>query len=249
MELTSNTVLITGGASGIGFALAERFLQSGSEVIVCGRRESKLRQAKEKFPNLNIRVSDLADEADRLSLFKWVTGEFPRLNVLINNAGIQHRIQLAQVDNWKQIQTEIAINLEAQIHLSILFIPHLLRQEHPALLNITSGLSFVPLSIAPIYSATKAALHSFTLSLRHQLSATPIRVVEIIPPSVNTDLGGPGLHTSGVPLDEFSNFVMKRLEHGDLEIAYGFSEQSSRASREELDKIFLRMNPPGAHRP
>ena len=124
----------------------------------------------------------------------------------------------------------------------MLLIPHLVERERPAIVNVTSGLSFVPLANAPIYSATKAALHSFTLSLRHQLSGTPVEVVEIVPPAVNTDLGGPGLHTFGVAINEFLDSVVPRLEAGEREVAYGFAEQSSRASREELDRIFDRMN-------
>ncbi|HEY7213964.1 MAG TPA: SDR family oxidoreductase [Thermoanaerobaculia bacterium] len=244
MDLGSSTVLITGGASGIGLALAERFLAAGSEVILCGRREEKLREAKDRHPQFHIRACDVAGEADRVSLFEWAAGEFPRLNVLVNNAGIQRRIELAQAEEWRSTQEEIAINLEAPVHLSLLFIPHLQQQQRPAILNVTSGLSFVPMASAPVYSATKAALHSFTLSLRHQLATTPIEVIEIIPPAVNTDLGGPGLHTFGVPLDEFADAVMAGLQKGEREVAYGFAQQSSRASREELDAIFARMNQP-----
>jgi uncharacterized oxidoreductase len=244
MDLASSTVLVTGGASGIGYALAERFLAAGSEVIVCGRREEKLREAKDKHPQLHLRVCDVAGESDRVSLCEWATGEFPRLNVLVNNAGIQRRVQLAESEDWERTQREIAINFEAPVHLSLLFIPHLLRQQRAAILNVTSGLSFVPMASAPIYSATKAAMHSFTLSLRHQLADTSIEVVEIIPPAVNTDLGGPGLHTFGVPVGEFADAVMSGLQKGENEIAYGFAQQSSRASREELDAIFQRMNQP-----
>jgi uncharacterized oxidoreductase len=241
MQLNSNTVLVTGGASGIGLALAERFLQAGSEVIVCGRREAKLREVQANHPQMKIRVCDVADPAARVALRDWAVSEFPRLNVLVNNAGIQRRIQL-QDEEWEPTQQEITINFEAPVHLAMLFLPHLAKQERPALVNVTSGLSFVPMASAPIYSATKAALHSFTLSLRHQLAATPVQVIEIIPPAVNTDLGGPGLHTFGVPIDEFIGAVMPRLQAGDLEIPYGFAEQSSRASRSELDAIFQRLN-------
>jgi len=242
VDLNSNTVLITGGASGIGFALAERFLSAGSEVIVCGRREEKLREAQVKYPNLHIRVCDVSRSAERISLFEWVTSQFPKLNILVNNAGIQRRFQIAQDSSWEKIEEELAINLDAPIHLSTLFIPHLLKQEHPAILNITSGLAFAPMANAPVYCATKAALRSFTLSLRHQLSATPISVIEIIPPAVNTDLGGKGLHTTGTPLDEFADAVVDQLKKGSLEIPYGFAAHSSRASREELNEMFKRMN-------
>lgn len=242
MELAGNTVLITGGASGIGLALAERFLQAGSEVIVCGRRQEKLREAQAGHPQLRTRICDVAEEGERIGLFRWAVAEFPRLNVLVNNAGIQRRVSLRDAEGWVSTHEEIAVNLEAPIHLTTLFIPHLLTQRNPTIVNVTSGLAFVPLARVPIYCATKAALRSFTLSLRHQLAPTPIRVVEIAPPAVNTELGGPGLHTFGVPVEEFADAVMGRLRAGDLEIPYGFSAQASRASREELDTLFTRMN-------
>jgi len=242
MDLAANTVLITGGASGIGLALAERFLRAGSEVIVCGRRQDKLREAQAKHPRLRIRACDVAEDAERVGLFRWVVKEFPRLNVLVNNAGIQRRVQLTESEVWEHTHQEIAVNLEAPIHLGTLFIPHLLTQRNPTIVNVTSGLAFVPLARVPTYCATKAALRSFTLSLRHQLAPTAIQVVEIVPPAVNTDLGGPGLHSFGVPVEEFADAVMARLRAGDLEIPYGFSAQASRASREEMDALFLRMN-------
>jgi uncharacterized oxidoreductase len=242
MQLSSNTILITGGATGIGLALAERFLKAGSQVILCGRREDKLLEAKAKHPQFMVHVCDVSSEAERLALTQWATKEFPRLNVLINNAGIQRRIQLPLREDWSATSQEIAINLEAPIHLASLLIPHLQQQQQPAIINVTSGLSFVPLARVPVYCATKAALHSFTLSLRHQLSKTPIQVIEIVPPAVNTDLGGPGLHNFGVPLNEFADAAMKRLATAELEIAYGFAQKSSRASREELDGMFTEMN-------
>jgi uncharacterized oxidoreductase len=168
--------------------------------------------------------------------------QFPPLDVLVNNAGIQRRISIDEPEPWTSTHEEIAINLEAPIHLTRLLLPHLRNQPRPAILNVTSGLSFTPLANVPVYCATKAALHSFTLSLRHQLRNSPIEVVEIIPPAVNTDLGGPGLHTFGVALDEFADAVMPRLEEGELEIAYGFAQQTSRASRADLDETFRRMN-------
>jgi uncharacterized oxidoreductase len=242
MQLDGNVVLVTGGGSGIGLGLARRLLDSGSTVIICGRREEALREAQQHHPGLHIRVADVGTEAGRVALADWVVRAFPRLNVLVNNAGIQRYPRLHQPETWTAIDEEIAINFAAPVHLSMLLVPHLLQEDRPAIINVTSGLSFVPLAHAPIYSATKAALHSFTLSLRHQLAATPLQVIEIIPPAVNTNLGGPGLHTFGVPLDEFMGAVMPRLEAGDREIAYGFAEQSSRASREQLDQIFDRMN-------
>ena len=244
MEFKANTVLITGGGSGIGFALAERFIQAESSVIVCGRRKHKLKEAQSKYPQLHIRVCNVAKPAERTALFAWVTETFPGLNMLVNNAGIQQRIELQQRPSWETLGEEVAINLEAPIHLSTLFIPHLLKQERPAIINITSGLSFVPKANVPVYCATKSALHSFTLSLRHQLSGTPIDVIEIIPPAVDTDLGGKGLHTFGVPLNEFTDGIVKQLKMGSIEATYGFSAESSRASHEQLEAIFKQMNQP-----
>ncbi|HEX3128511.1 MAG TPA: SDR family NAD(P)-dependent oxidoreductase [Thermoanaerobaculia bacterium] len=243
MQLAPHTVLITGGASGIGFALAERFLRAGSQVAICGRRADKLEEAKAKHPGIRTFVCDVGQAADRVALLDRATRELPGLDVLVNNAGIQRRVKLADPGDWGAMREEIAINLEAPIHLSTLFIPHLHKQERPAIVNVTSGLSFTPLCGVPVYCATKAALHSFTLSLRQQLSATPIEVVEIIPPAVDTDLGGPGLHTFGVPLDEFADAVADRLDGGEVEIAYGTAEHVSRAGRDVLDMVFKRMNP------
>ncbi|MBA3872033.1 MAG: SDR family NAD(P)-dependent oxidoreductase [Anaerolineae bacterium] len=244
MELSGNTVLVTGGASGIGLGLAEQFVQVGSTVIICGRREDKLKEAQAKYPQLQIYVCDVADSNERVALFEWVTSEFPALNVLINNAGIQQRFQLQQAPEWETIHNEIAINLDAPIHLATLFIPHFMQQAQAAILNVTSGLAFSPMAMMPIYGATKAAMHSFTLSLRHQLSGTPITVVEVIPPAVDTDLGGVGLHTNATPLPEYIASVIEQLKAGSLETTHGFSANSSRASREQLDELFKRMNQP-----
>jgi uncharacterized oxidoreductase len=242
MELASNTVLVTGGASGIGLALAERFIRAGSKVLVCGRREERLRELAEMHPGVVTRVSDVAREEERVALIDWATSQFPALNVLVNNAGIQRYPVLADSEDWEATRSEIAINFDAPVHLSRLVLPHLLRRPHGAIVNITSGLSFAPLARAPIYSATKAALHSFTVSLRHQLKGSLVEVIEIIPPAVDTDLGGPGLHAFGVPVGEFVDAVAQRLEKGEIEIGYDFAEKARRASRAELDEMFARMN-------
>ncbi len=242
MELSSNTVLVTGGASGIGLALAARFLRAGSRVVVCGRRTAQLQAARQRHPDLATHASDLAAPEGREALVDWATRTFPSLNVIVNNAGIQRRVALAEAEPWEVTRQELAINLDAPIHLSRLFVPHLARHPSAAIINVTSGLAFTPLAAVPIYSATKAALHSFTLSLRHQLAGTTIQVIELAPPAVDTDLGGPGLHTFGVGVDEFADAAMKGIGDGDLEVAYGFAAQSSRASRQELDEIFRRMN-------
>jgi len=242
MDLSGNTVLITGGGSGIGFALARRFVQSGSTVTICGRREDVLKNAQAHCPQLHYRVCDVSRATERMALLRWATDTFPALNVLVNNAGIQRFLKLWEEPSWEVMDQEISINLGAPVHLSTLFIPLLLKQTKPAIINITSGLSFVPKADVPVYCATKAALHSFTLSLRYQLSGTPVTVIEIIPPAVDTDLGGKGLHTFGVPVDEFADAVIAQLKHGSIQVTYGFSEKTSSASPDQLDAIFNQLN-------
>lgn len=242
MQLSNQTILITGGATGIGGALAQRFLEAGSEVIVCGRREDKLREARERYPRLRTLCCDVAQESERIALLERAIAEAPGLNVLINNAGIQRRGKLTEgPGDWSQVHEEIAINLEAPVHLAMLFVPHLKQQAHPAIINVSSGLAFTPMAGAAVYSATKAALHSFTMSLRLQVAPHGIDVLEVIPPAVQTDLGGAGIHIWGVPLDEFSDAVMQGLARGDAEIAYGTAEKGRTASRAEIDEAIRRM--------
>ena len=244
MKLSGNTILITGGSSGIGLAFAERFIKAGNKVIVCGRRENAIQNAKEKFPKLITRVSDLDIESERIALFDWVTVNYPEVNVLVNNAGIQQRFNVLKADaknNWSYFNKEISTNMEAPFHLAILFAPFFAAKEEATIINVTSGLAFTPFAIAPIYSATKAALHSFTMSLRHQLSETSVEVIEVVPPAVNTDLGGYGLHNQGEPLDAFADGIFKGLEEGKKEIGYGTSVNRLRMSRDEVDEYVENM--------
>lgn len=239
MKLSGNTVLITGGAAGIGFAFAERFIKAGNKVIVCGRREAKLQEAKGNYPELITRVCDVTKEADRIALFDWVTSEHPDVNVLVNNAGIQQRYNVLKTnarEEWSYYSQEITANIEAPFHFSLLFAPYFAEKDDAAILNVSSGLAFTPMAIAPIYSATKAAVHSFTMSLRHQLEETGIEVIEVAPPAVNTDLGGVGLHTFGTPVDEFADAIFNGLEAGKTEIGYARAEKAMRMSRDEIDE-------------
>jgi uncharacterized oxidoreductase len=244
MDLTNRTVIVTGGASGIGLAIAVRFQRAGSSVIVCGRREATLREAASAFPGLITHAADLSNPDARVAFRDWLVRQHPSLDVLVNNAGVQRRLSIMDDEPWETTHQEIAINVEAPIHLSRLLIPHLRQQPGAAIVNVTSGLSFAPLANVPIYCATKAALHSFTLSLRHQLRDTPIEVVEIVPPAVNTDLGGPGLHTFGVDVNEFADAVLSRVARGEREVGFGFAEQARQASREQLGAMFERLNAP-----
>lgn len=240
MQISGNTVLITGGSSGIGLALAERFAKAGNRVIITGRRESALDEVRRRLPDVITLVSDSGSAADRAELAATLTERYPELNVVINNAGIQRKVDLLGSEPWDETREEIAINLEGPIHLASLLLPHLLKQSRAVLANVSSGLAFVPMAAAPLYSATKAALHSFTLSLRHQLRKTSVEVIEIIPPAVRSNLGGS--HDFGVPTDEYADSVMQQLAEGRPEVTYQFSAKSSQASRAESNEMFERIN-------
>lgn len=189
MHITGNTILITGGSAGIGFALAKAFVRAGNTILICGRSESRLSAAQAQIPELHFRVCDLAKEAERRSLITWVEDEFPGLNVLINNAGIQRQVDLSDgLSVLNSYENEMTINLEAPIWLTLALVPHLLKQPQAAIVNVSSGLAYIPMTTTPIYCATKAAIHSFSQSLRSQLQRTSIQVFELISPAVDTDL-------------------------------------------------------------
>jgi uncharacterized oxidoreductase len=248
MKISGNTVLITGGATGIGYAMAESLLEAGNEVIICGRRKERLFEAQKKHPDLHIKVCDIADEADRRALVKWATANFRNLNILVNNAGVQRDIDFTKgIDEFLAGVNEIKINLEAPIVLSGLFIPYLTGKKEAAIINVSSGLGFVPMARMPVYSATKAGLHAFSMALRHQLRNRGIKVFEVVPPAVDTELNPEGRAKRGnfkanLEPQEFVAAVMKGFQNDVFEIAYGMSEGFIQASRAELDKSFQQMN-------
>ncbi|AQP41299.1 short chain dehydrogenase [Streptococcus gallolyticus] len=238
MNIKENTVLITGGASGIGYALAERFIKEGNEVIICGRSMDKLEAAKKKLPELHIKQCDISVEAQRIALFEEVTKEFPEINVIVNNAGLQVQRDLTQDVDWSSCAKEIATNMEAPIHLCTLFVPVLKGKENATIINVTSGLAFLPAPYVPIYTATKAGMHNFTFCLRQHVAECGIDVVEVIPPPVNTNLGGAGVHANiGADLNVYADSVMDGLKAGDKELTFGFSTQNHAKSRKELEAM------------
>lgn len=240
MNLTNNKILITGGATGIGLGLTERFIQEGNTVIICGRRQSVLDEAAGKFPSVITKVCDLSLQSDRTELFAWIEKNHPDLNVLVNNAGIQNWMAVTDEDFFQRAQNEINTNIEAPLHLTQLFLN---LTSLNTIINVTSGLSFVPLAKAPVYSATKAFFHSFTLSLRYLLAAKNIEVIEMIPPALNTDLGGKGLHDAAPPVSDFIAAVFQQMKEGKTELTFGFSEAMSKANPEGLQVAFGRLNP------
>lgn len=247
MKTAGNTILITGGATGIGFALADAFVKAGNEVIICGRREHKLEEAKRKLPQIHTKVCDVSKEKERESLYNWAVSNFKNINILVNNAGIQRMIDLRKgISELASGEDEIDINLKAYIRLAAYFIPHLSKQKESAIINVSSGLGFIPIAAMPVYCATKAAIHSFSLSLRHQLRDTAIKVFEVIPPTVDTELdkgtrGKRGVER-GIPPSEVSKAAMKALENNQYECAVGMAENLYTAARTNPEQFFQRMN-------
>ncbi len=240
MNISNNKILITGGASGIGLGLAERFIAENNTVVICGRREQTLREVSDRFPSVITFKCDLAQEKERIRLFTWISENHSDLNVLVNNAGIQQHMSFTDEDFFQRAKDEIAVNIEAPLHLASLFL------TLPALrtiLNVTSGLAYVPMAKTAVYCATKAFFHSFTLSLRHLVRSRGVEVIELIPPALNTDLGGRGLHNYAPPVSDFIESVFGQLAKGKTEIAFGFSEAMTMASPDDLQKAFQRMNP------
>ena len=235
MNLANNKILITGGASGIGLGLTERFIQENNTVIICGRRESVLNEVKAKFPTVITKVCDLSDEKERIALYEWIAKNHPDLNVLINNAGIQKWVSVTDADFYESMKTELSTNIEAPLHLTSLFIQ---LKSLTTVMNVTSGLAFSPFAKVPVYSATKAFFRSFTLSLRHILKAKNIEVIEIIPPALNTDLGGIGLHDAHPSVADFIVSIFEQLKQGKNELTFGTSETRLNASVPELKASF-----------
>jgi uncharacterized oxidoreductase len=240
MKLTNNKILITGGASGIGFGLTERFIQENNTVIICGRRETALQEVKEKFPSVITKVCDLSIEEERIELYKWISKNHSDLNVLVNNAGIQNWMSISDDNFYEKASTEVNTNILAPIHLTNLFIG---LKSLDTIINVTSGLAFVQLSKVPVYCATKAFFHSFTLSLRHMLKSKNIEVIEMIPPALNTDLGGKGLHDGQPAVSDFVNSVFQQIKEGKLELTFGYSEILAKATPEVINASFKQMNP------
>jgi uncharacterized oxidoreductase len=216
MKLTGNTILITGGGSGIGRGLAEAFHALGNKVIIAGRRQHALDEVTDANPGMGSVALDLTNPAAVQAFAEEVTGLHPALNVLINNAGISRLENLkTKPDNQATAEEMITTNLLGPIRLTAALLPHLRKQSHATIINVTSGLGFVPLPIAPTYSATKAALHSYTESLRVQFKDTSLEFLEIIPPYVQTELGGPAQAADprAMPLQDFIAETMQILKN------------------------------------
>ncbi|MEZ2347621.1 SDR family oxidoreductase [Terriglobus sp. RCC_193] len=227
MKLTGRTILITGGSAGIGLAFALKFLEFGNQVIVTGRRQAVLDEVKAKYPKLHTIQSDVADQAQITTLAARVKVDFPTLDVLMNNAGIlAYKNLKAPVTDLAGLMTEMNVNVGGVVGTTSAFID-ILTANRGTVINVSSGLAFVPLPAAPIYSATKAAIHSYTQSLRFQLEETGVEVIELMPPAVKTDMtteiaegGGKVITTDELVKESFAAF-----KAGASEIRPGQSKQ------------------------
>jgi uncharacterized oxidoreductase len=228
MKLTGRTILITGGSAGIGLAFARKFLEFGNMVIVTGRRQTVLNEVKAKYPDLYTIRCDVAETAQIRALALRVGTDFPKLDVLMNNAGIMlHRNLQAPTADLDALMAEVNINIGGVIRTTSAFID-ILTANRGTIINVSSALAFVPLPSAPIYCATKAAVHSYTQSLRFQLEETGVEVIELMPPAVKTDLTADMDEGGSVKLittDELLKTSFAALKAGKLEIRPGQSNQ------------------------
>ncbi len=241
MNIPGNTIFITGGTSGIGLAFAEQYYQAGSKVIICGRRAGRLDEIARKYPGIITYRCDISDAKQRRELAERAINDNPELNILMNNAGVQYATDLLHETDLAKLEDEVQTNLIAPIHLCSLFTEHLAAKQNAAIMNISSGLAFAPLAFMPVYCATKAAIHSFTLSLRHQLKDTSIKVFEIAPPSTDTELGhdrreDKNQSHGGMPINEFITEAMQAIKDDVLEAPIAHAK-NLRAKGESLFNI------------
>lgn len=251
MRTSGNTILITGGTSGIGFELARQLLALGNTVIVTGRDQAKLDATLQKLPGVNTIQSDVSDPGAVAHLYQEAVERFPNLNVLINNAGIMRKINLQTFGSDSlDITREIEINLNGTIRMVMHFLPHLKTQKAAAIVNVSSGLAFVPFPISPVYSATKAAIHSFTQCLRIQLKNTNVKVFELAPPGTDTPLFGGDFNADDVngvkPMEV--NVLVKHaiagIQKDNLEIRPGASNLLKFMSRLAPNFILKQLSSP-----
>lgn len=216
MELKNSTLLVTGGTSGIGQELAKQLIEAGATVLVTGRSQEALNETKKKIPAVYTYISDVSKTTEIEKLLLDATRDFPQLNIIINNAGIMRLIDLQKAgSDLEDINREIATNLTGTIQMVQCFLPHLKKQQAAAIVNVSSVIAAMPLPAAPIYSAAKAGVHAYTRSLRMQLQGTSIKVFEVIPPSVGTNIQknwGIQMDTSmDMPVEKMAAIIIKGM--------------------------------------
>ena len=221
MKLNDNTILVTGGGSGIGLALAKAYVLCNSTVIVCVRNAKKLEAVHKENPAIVTFPCDIANDQDQQRLVEHIEQKYPNLNILINNAGIQHNYDFSDKRNHTSlIEEEVNVNCLAHLKLTDRFLPILMRQSSAAIMNVTSALAMVPKQSAPIYCATKAAMRNFTKALRYQLEDTPVKVFEIIPALVDTEMTK-GRGKGKITPEALATEVLRGIESDKYEIRIG----------------------------
>ncbi len=229
MKLNNKTILITGGTSGMGLELAKQLLERGNTVIITGRSEEKLESAKRALPGVHTIKSDAGDPAAITALRDHVLAEFPALDTLINNAGIMRVQKFNQDQEIEDVTREIEVCFSGPVRMIQQFLPHLKTRKEALLINVSSGSALVPFPISPVYSAAKAALHSFTQSLRVQMEGTNVTVIELIPPGVETPLFRSDEFAKemkvpkGMDVGVFARQALAGIEAGKLEVRPGLA--------------------------
>lgn len=253
MKMTGNTILITGGTSGIGLELATQLSQRNNTVIVTGRNPATLHDIRSTLPNIHTYQSDVSDPAAITLLYQKVTQDFPTLNVVINNAGVMRMLSLNGKNGLQDIGQEIETNLLGPVRMVEQFLPYLKTKQNAAIVNVSSGLAFLPLASAPVYCATKAGIHSYTQSLRVQLQGTNVKVFELAPPPTSTPLmDNFGSDTSNgssqgvMKVDKMVNIAMKGLGSDTYEIRPGVSNILKLMSRLAPGFMFRQLSKPVA---
>jgi uncharacterized oxidoreductase len=249
MKTQGNTIFITGGSSGIGRGLAEALHQRGNQVIISGRREDRLQQICSLHPGMSYYRLDVTDSQAIQAVARQVIADFPAVNVVFNNSGVRMPVSFAPGCPLDEpaLEAEISTNLFGPIRVASAFLSHLFTQTDAMLVNVSSAFAFVPRARYPVYCATKAAVHVWTLSLRHQLRDSGVKVVELIPPGVTTELGGPGKPANpaskGISVEEFVAQTLRDLDAGLEEIVVGDAiRQVAATSPEAVKKVFYAMN-------
>ncbi|CAM3592559.1 short-chain dehydrogenase [Rouxiella silvae] len=247
MKLCTRTILITGGSSGIGLELAGQLIAAGNTVLITGRSEQALQRAKGRFPELHIFQSDVSKAEDIRSLHEQVAAHYPKLDTLINNAGVMKIVPLQDPRTLEALTQEVDINLKGAMRMVQQFLPLLKSQSDALIVNVSSGLAFVPFAVSPVYSAAKAGMHAYTRCLRAQLLGTKIRVAELAPPLTETPLfsaefKGKMKGEKGMPVDVLVRKALAAIEAGKCEICPGQSNILRIASRLAPGFIFRQLS-------
>ena len=256
MNLTGNTIFVTGGGSGIGRGLAETLHRLGNQVLISGRRKGHLAETTKANPGMKSVELDIENPARVAAVAKKLIADFPKLNVLINNAGVMHIDNAAEAVDETLLLSTITTNLMGPIRMTGALIDHLKKQDHAAVINVSSVLGFVPLAMAAVYSSTKAAIHSYTLSLRYQLKGSSVEVLEMAPPWVQTDLLNSNSEPRAMPLAEFISETIKVIGTGAQEVLVERAKPlrnnagpNESAFVMQLNDMMAQPNSPSAQRP